>query len=190
MFLKASRFRIAACIVITMAMHAFCFDAYCTAKSQGVELNRIGYVDFQLALNSVSDGKAVKNRLKGEFKEKQKRLNELQDELRILKNTIDRESASLGAAELQARKEVYRTKFFELQQMYSAFKLEMSSREASLTRQILDRLKKLVRKIGEEEDYSLILEKSQDVVVYAPGGVDITKEVIRRYDGRGRRGGK
>jgi outer membrane protein len=63
----------------------------------------------------------------------------------------------------------------------------MAAREASLTGQILENLKKIVRDIGEEKSYSFIIEKSQDVVVYAANSVDITGEVIERYD-KGRRG--
>ena len=71
--------------------------------------------------------------------------------------------------------------------MLAAFQREMENREGTLTQRILKKLRNIVNTIGQKEGYSLILEKSQDVVLYAPHGDDITGKVIATYDkGRGR----
>ncbi|MBT3182517.1 MAG: OmpH family outer membrane protein [Deltaproteobacteria bacterium] len=148
---------------------------------------KIGYVDFNRALNGVKDGRVAKKRLKDEFKEKQQKLDKMQKDLAALKNDIDQKRLLVSDPSMKKKEEEYRTGFFELQQMLSAFQREMENREATLTRQILKKLRGIVDSIGKQDGYSLILEKSQDVVLYAPRGDDITDKVISTYDrGKGR----
>jgi len=39
-----------------------------------------------------------------------------------------------------------------------------------------------VRGIGQKEGYTMILEKSQDVVIYSPAGADLTSRVISQFN--------
>ncbi len=143
---------------------------------------RIGYVDFTRALNEVSDGKQAKKRLRGEFKEKQERLNLMQSELTKMQEDIEHDKLILSSEEIKAKEEAYRQKLMDVQRRFADFRREMTEREASLTEEILGRLRKIVRSIGESEGYALILERSQEVVLYAPTGEDLTEKVIKEYN--------
>lgn len=150
------------------------------ARSQ--PLARIGYVDFNRALNGVADGRLAKKKLRDEFSDKQQQLDRMQRNLALLQENLDRSRATVSEDELKPKQEEYRDKFFELQQMLAAFRKEMEMRETSLTQKILKRLRDIVGEIGAEEGYVLILEKSQDVVLYAPSSEDLTDRVIAAYD--------
>lgn len=151
-------------------------------------LGRIGYVDFNRALNEVSDGKEAKKRLRGEFKEKQERLNLLQQELSEMKEKIDRDRLILSSADLEAKEAAYKQKLADVQRRFAEFRREMSEREAHLTGEILKRLHKIVDDLGEEGGYALILEKSQQIVLYAPSAEDLTSTVIKTYNKRLKKG--
>lgn len=147
----------------------------------------IGYVDFKRALNEVADGRLAKRKLKAEFKERQQRLDRLQSELMALKDEIDRDRLVLPPEELEKKEKAYRRIFFDLQQKLSAFKTEMAAKESRLTEEILGRLRRVVLDTGRKEGYDLILEKSQDVVLYSSDEHDLTDRVIREYNRRRRR---
>ena len=147
----------------------------------------VGYVDFRRALNKVKDGRQAKRRLKDEFKERQQRLDNLQSELMALKDEIDRDRLVLPPEDLEKKEKAYRRMFFELKQKLTAFKAEMAAKESHLTSEILDRLRRVVLDIGRKDGYDLILEKSQDVVLYSPDGYDLTDRVIREYNRKRRR---
>jgi outer membrane protein len=150
---------------------------------------RIGYVDFTKAINEVADGVAAKKRLQAEFREKQQRLDALQSELASQKDRIDRDRLVLSSDALESREKAYRQKFSEVQQRFADFQREMTQREARITEEILAKLRGIVRGIGEQEGYALILEKSQDLVLYAPTGEDLTARVIAEYNrGAGKKG--
>ena len=70
----------------------------------------------------------------------------------------------------------------ELSEKMSGFKLELQTKEARVTGGILNAMKNIVGEIGRKEGYAMILEKSQDVVLYSPGDADLTVRVIREYN--------
>lgn len=155
---------------------------------QGKMSGLVGCVDFNRALNEVSDGKRAKQRLESEFREKQQQLGRLQSELKTAGDAIERDRLLLSPDALKDREEQYRGGYSELNQRLETFKREISAKETELTHEILNRLRSIVRDIGREEGYTLILEKSQDVVLYAPEGGDLTDRVIQAYDrGRGKK---
>ena len=171
-------------VVITFASLLFLFfgtGAY-GAPSNNVSRLKIAYVDFNKALNNVCDGKAAKKRLKEEFAEKQTKLDIMQKNVADAKISLDRSRSLLSKDILLKRERSYRKKFMELQQELSVFNEEMRNRENYLTKAILSRLKKLVADIGRRKGYSIILEKSQSVVLYAPTTDDITNEVVKEYN--------
>jgi len=143
---------------------------------------RIGYVDIGSALNKVSDGQAAKRQLKLEFKEKQQRLNLMQKELEALRDELDRERIALSSEELESKERAYREKLTDVQRRFADFQRDMGEREARLTDEILKKIRQIVSNIGEEEGYALILERSQDVVLYSPNAGDLTERVIKEYN--------
>lgn len=173
-------FAAAASVLITGAAASSSYAA--GTQGDSIAGVRIGYVDFTRALNQVSDGKEAKKRLRGEFKEKQDRLNNLQSELTKMKEEIERDRVILSTEELQTKEGLYRQKLMDVQRRFADFRREMSEREAHLTKEILGRLRKIVQSIGERDGYSLILEKSQELVIYTPAAEDLTDIVIKEYN--------
>jgi len=163
---------------------AFC--AHAKAEAAAPLAARIGYVDMEEALNRVSDGVKAKKQLKLEFKEKQQRLDILQKKVASMRDELDRERLTLPPDVLKTKERTYRQQLMEVQQRFADFQREMAGREARLTEEIIGRLRGIVRRIGDDEGFALILEKSQEVVLYAPHADDITDRVIKLYDGSSR----
>jgi len=145
--------------------------------------SKFGYVDFQRALNEVEEGKKAKASLKSEFDQKQKQLDAVQNELQAMKTDLDKQRLILSADALKEKEENYRKKFMELQQKLATYKEDLGMKEAKLTSGILAVIYKIVDDIGQKEHYTMILEKSQQVVLYSPADADLTSRVIREYNG-------
>ena len=143
---------------------------------------KIGVVDFQQALNSVDEGKTAKKQLEAEFKRKQKQLDIQQKELETLKNDLQAQAAVLSQAKLQKKQGEFQKKFLDLRQKAGAFQQEMLKKEAELSDKILGRLKTIVEEIGSKEGFTLIIEKSNDPVLYVESKDDLTARVIKVYN--------
>ncbi len=171
--------RIAAVFAATMVVALFAGKV----MAADVASQRFGYVDFQRALNEVEEGKKAKATLKSEFDQKQKQLDAVQNELQAMKNDLDKQRMILSADALKEKEEAYRKKFMELQQKLGSFKEELGMKEAKLTGDILGVVRGIVNSIGEKDNYTMILEKSQDVVLFSQPGSDLTEQVIKTYNG-------
>ncbi len=143
---------------------------------------KIGVVNFQQALNSVNEGKTAKSKLEAEFKRKQKQLDIQQKELEALKNDLQQQAAVLSQDKLQAKQQEFQKKFLALRQKAGEYQQEMLKKESELSAKILGRLKTIVDEIGGKEDFTLIVEKSNDPVLYVKSKDDLTQRVIKIYN--------
>src|SRR5690606_34987833 len=90
---------------------------------------------------------------------------------------------------LQERAADYQKALIELQSTYMEYQRELAEQEARLTREIIARLERILRRIGQSEGYTLIVERNEGGVVWVPSNLDLTDNVIQRYNaGEGRDG--
>lgn len=141
---------------------------------------KIGYVDFQKALNDTNEGKKAKAQLKAEFDAKQKQLADLENQLKTMKDQLDKQRLVLSADALKEKEESFRKKYMELTEKMNTYKAELQTKEAKATGDIIVRLQKIAAEIGQKDSYSVILEKSQ--VLYAPSNTDLTDRVIQAFN--------
>lgn len=151
------------------------------------QATRVAVVDLQRALNETEDGRRAKARLKRLFKRRQQALDKRQGEIKALKEDIERQKSVLSRDALQKRVEAYQKAFIELQSTYVEYQRELAQKEGELTRTIIARMERILRRIGQAEGYTLILERNEGGVVWVPSNLDITDLVIQRYNaGEGR----
>jgi len=142
----------------------------------------IGVVDFQQALNSVDEGKSAKQRLESEFKKKQKQLDIQQKELEAMKQKIQEQSVVLSREQLQQKQGDFQEKFLAFRKKATEYQQEMLQREAELSGKILNRLKEITQDIGQKEGFTLIVEKSNDPIIYVESKTDLTDRVVKVYN--------
>ncbi len=143
---------------------------------------KIGYVDLQRAIAETEEGKKAKAELKRIFQKKQEALNKQQDELK--KAQEDYESKRLlmtPEARAKAESEL-KEKYVALQTALMTHQKDLSKREAQVMQKILAKMERILREIGESQGFTLILEKGESRILYALPSMDLTNEVIRRYN--------
>ena len=141
---------------------------------------KIGYVDVQRAVMSVEDGKAVKKKLESFAKKKKTELEKAQDELKAMKEDLEKQ-ASLLKDDVKRKKALeFQQKVAEFQESYLKSEKELSSKQAELSKPILEKLEKIINAVAKEQNYDLIIEKA--AVLFAKGNLDLTDEIIGRYN--------
>lgn len=150
---------------------------------------RIAVVDLQRALNETEDGRRAKAQLKRLFKRRQGALDTKQEELKKMKEEIEKQRSVLSKAALTKRMEEYQKAFVDLQTTYVEYQRELAEKEAELTRQIFRRMERILRRLGQTDNYTLIVERNEAGVMWVPTNLDLTDAVIQRYNaGEGRSG--
>ncbi len=143
---------------------------------------KIGYVDMQRILNEVEDGARAKERLKKEFNEKQTQLDKKQEELKKKKDEYDKQSLVLKEDARRQKQQELQQDFIELQQLYAKLQKELSENELGLTKEIFDKAQAIVAGIAQKDGFTLILDKAEGRILFALPSMDLTNEVIRKYN--------
>lgn len=148
---------------------------------------KIAVVDMQRAINETEDGRKAKAQLKKLFDARQKTLDKQQNDLKVLKESIEKQK-NLYTREVLAKKvEEYQKALVDLQGTYVEYQKELAGKEGELTQDIVARMQEILKRIGQREGYSLILERSESGVVFVPTNLDLTDQLIQRYNsGEGR----
>ena len=162
--------------LIVLAALSFSHVAFAQAK--------LAVVDLQRALEETDEGKKAKAKLKSDFDKKQKELDDKQEELKKMKDDFDKKASILKDDAKQAKAKELQDRFIELQQTYQRLQQDLAKREQEATSGIFRKLQTVVSAIAEKERFDVVLEKSTSAVWSKPE-LDITNEVIRRYNAGG-----
>ena len=151
---------------------------------------KIGVVDIARALSETEDGRQAKDKLKKLFDSRQKALDKKKNELMAMKESVEKQASVLSREVLAQKSQELQKAFGALQNTYMEFQKELAAKEGELTKDILDRMELIVRRIGQAEGYALILDRTEAGVVYVPTTYDLTDLLIQRYNaGEGRDSG-
>lgn len=175
------RTRIWVTLVTALLVASFASPLYAQVK--------IAVVDLQRALNETEDGRQAKATLKRLFKRRQDDLDKQQNDLKKMKEDIEKQKDVLARDVLEQRVQDYQKAFVELQSTYVEYQRELAGKEGELTKRILARMEKILRRIGQTDGYTLIVERNESGVMWVPTNLDVTDAVIQRYNsGEGRDG--
>lgn len=145
---------------------------------------KIGYVDLQRAVSEVEEGKAARAQLKREFDEKQKKLDAKEAELKRLQAEFEKQAVVLSEAAKRDKAAELERKFGEAQALLRQLQQELGGRERELMGSLFDKMGQIVKEIAEAEGFTFVLEKNQSGIMYAPSSLDVTNEVVRKYNAR------
>ncbi len=150
--------------------------------SQAEAQSKIAIVDIQRALNETEDGRNAKAKLKKLFQRRQKTLDEQQASLKKMKESLEAQRNVLSREALGKKLEEYQKALVELQTVYMEYQRELASKEGELTKDIVARMQRILRRIGQKEGYSLIIERNEAGVIFVPTNLDLTDLLIQKYN--------
>lgn len=172
--------------IVVLALAAFVLAN--TASTVDAQV-KIGVVDLQRAINETEDGRQAKRRLTKLFEERQKKLDSAQNSLKSQKESIERQQDVLSEDALKKKVEKYQEDLMALQTEYVDYQRELSTKEAELTKKILDKMQAILRRIGQTDGYTLIVEANEGGIVWVPSNLDLTDVLIQRYNAQAKKSG-
>jgi outer membrane protein len=146
---------------------------------------KIGYVDLQKALNESEAGKRAKESFKSEVDRMEQSLEKRKQEVEKLKDELEKKGLLLREEERDVLERDYRQKLRDFERLYKDSQQELQIKDRELTGRILDELRQVIQEMGEQGNYTVILEGNNTVVLYGARTIDLTDSVIRAYNQRG-----
>lgn len=146
--------------------------------------SKFGYVDLQRALNEVEEGKSAKALLKREMDTKQKAINDKEADLKKQKDDLEKQRVVMAPEAVKDKEAALDRQLMEFQMMYVNFQKELNQRENDMTRPIFDKMYGIIKEIAEAEGFTMVFDRPSAGIVYAPVALDLTNELIRKYNSK------
>ena len=150
-------------------------------RAEAAEL-RIAHVDLQRALNESEAGTRAKEELKNEAKKLEDELSGKQEELKKLKEDIDKKGDLWNKETKEAKEKELQQKSQSFQKDYMQYGEELDKKKRLREEKIIKEIKETVRSVAKEKGYTYVLESSMGGILYAPQEADITGEVLKAYN--------
>ena len=150
------------------------------AYAHATEVKKIGVIDLQKVLNECEAGKKAKTDLETLIKSKESAIEEKGNEIEKLKSELQKQASALSAEAKKSKEDELEKLMRDYQRTVQDSQAEVKKKEGALTESIIKGVHELVDKIGKEEGYTLIIEKS--LVLYTNQDLDITDRVIKEYN--------
>jgi outer membrane protein len=144
--------------------------------------SKIGIVDVHKVFEESAAGKAAKEEIKREGKKLEDDLKRRGEDLEAMKNKLEREVMVMSKEKREEKERDFRIKVGDFKALQRKYAEQLKERESELVKKFQDNIFQLVKDIGNENNYTLIIDKLG--VLYAPSSVDITNQVIKAYDSR------
>ncbi len=151
-----------------------------TAAAQSVQ--KVAIIDSQKAFDRSVQGQKVvallqdkENEIKASLKQKQEEINSLKDKFASQRLTLNEEALSQLQLEID-KKETEKKKYEQ------DSSIEFDQYKAQLIKKMRDEMLAIVDELVKERGYDLVFDLSSSGLIYFQPALDITEEVIKKYD--------
>jgi outer membrane protein len=145
---------------------------------------KLGYVDLQRALLEVSEGQAAKAKLKAEMDKKKAELDAEQAKLTDDKAVLDKQGAMMSEEVRTQKFTEWQKRLYETMQRAQKVQMELGEKERTELKKIFERMDPIISAIAQREGLTMVFEKTDSGLVYAPPSLDLTNELVRTYNER------
>ena len=170
-------FRLGACqarlTLLIIGLTAFCFSS----GSIGQESFKIGVVNTQEVLESSKKATDATELLQAASERLKTKLQQLGDEIRTLQEKKAKTELFVEQAQTADLDNEIRLKQQEYQREVEVGQQALLEKEQELMEPIYNRLQELIVKVGESEDFDIILEKRL-ITLYVKKEHDLTQQLI------------
>ena len=103
---------------------------------------------------------------------------------------LEKKRTLLPADKVREKEAELQGKLQKVQQTYLRHQQDLQGKEQEATGKIFERMQRIIAKIASAENFTMIFDRTQAGLIFAKPHLDLTNEVIRRYNsGEGDEGG-
>ena len=152
------------------------------SAAYGEKPSRIGVVNFQEVALQSKAGKAIKARLQEKADRMNKEVKAEESKLLARQKEVEAAAAKLTPAERQRRAEALEKEELALKRLIQDKTEELTKAETDSVIELARQIEPVLKAYAAEKGYSLILEARRPGLLYYDKNLDLTAEIIKRFD--------
>ncbi len=140
---------------------------------------KVGVIDMQKAIQTSDSGKKAKAELEEAFNKKKKELQGEEATLKKLQEEFQKKSAAYSETKKKEEQTKLQEKFMKYQELLQKSQAEIQKKEQEMSEPIIKKIRASVTEIAKKKEFSVVLEKNENLVIFYSDKLDITDEVIK-----------
>ena len=152
----------------------FTFSAYAQQK--------VAYIDIKQVIRDSKAGKAANASFQKEVDAKRVVIEQKRKALEDMRQDVIQNGAVMSESKRRNLAETIEKKQKDLDRTREDIRIELQRKDLELTQNVLKDIEAIVNKMGQEEGFDIIVEKTEAGILYGSSAADITKKVISVYD--------
>jgi len=133
-------------------------------------------------MQNSSNGKKAGEEFRKLYDKKTTVIKTAEDELKKMKDALEKQSAVLTQTAKKEKEIVYQKKLRDYQILVDDTNKELKARDEEIATKIIPEIAKVVREIAEREKYTLVIDTASMPVAYYAKENDFSKKVTEEYD--------
>jgi outer membrane protein len=146
------------------------------------DTSKIGYVDLQKAIQETSAGKKAKGELEKEFNAKKAQFQKKEADLKKMAEDLEKKKVALSDEMRAQKQQELQNEMLKFQREVGESQLSIQKRERELTEPILKKLQASLDKLAKDRGLIMVLEKSEQSVLWAKKDLDLTDALIKEFE--------
>ena len=151
--------------------------AVCAAQTQ-----KLGYIDLQAVVRDSKAGKAAKASFESEFKTKRDIIEQKTRALENMKQDFIKNSSVMNETTRIQKADQIDKKEKDLNRTREDFREALQKKDLELTQKILKDIEGIISRIGTQDGYTIIFERTEAGIIFGSPAADITGKVVQAYN--------
>ncbi|MFH0809325.1 MAG: OmpH family outer membrane protein [Pseudomonadota bacterium] len=173
--------RLAAILAVVLAM-AWLLPAVAAAEG------KVGIVDIQRAVSETDAGKRELQKLDERVKKMQAEIDSKKKAVEKAQVDLKTQGSVLSAEAVRDKKREIERQNQDLTTMAQDYQEDLAQAQQATLAPLLKGLADVIEKMGQEQGFSVILERQAGVVFFTPA-MDVTAAVVKAYNEKNKQGG-
>jgi len=168
--------------VLTALLAVLAGAASLHAQSTTPAASKIGVINIQAAIANTVEGKKVIADLQKKYQPRQQELQRLQQEIQAIQDQLTKQSATLSDEEQARLNRDAEEKQKQLKRSADDAQSDFNHDRDEVINKIGKKMVGVINEYAQQNGFSLILDDAQIPVYFAAKDIEVTEEIIKRYD--------
>lgn len=151
------------------------------AQAPAAGTGKIAVINIQAAIGNSADGKKASADLQKKYESRQRDLQQQQQEIQGLQDQLQKQAATLSDDEQRRLNRKLEDEQKRFKRNQEDFQSDVQAEQQEVIQRIGQKMYRLLNEYGQQNGFALIIESYPQVPIYF-ATVDLTEEMIRRYD--------
>jgi len=152
------------------------------AQAQGASAAKIGVINIQEAIGTTAEGKKAFAELQKKYAPRQQELQRLQQEIQAIQDQLSKGQNTLSDEEQRRLSREMEDKQKILKRSSEDAQADFGADRDEAIRRIGQKMVKVIGEYAKSSGFSLVMDDAQIPIYYASTDMDITGEIVKRYD--------